>query len=320
MQPLKYGDEIRIIAPSARLKGRADALTAQRAKTRLEELGYKISHGKSVDAHFHLETAQASERAKDFNEAFYDKNVKAIMALSGGWSANEILPIIDWDVVKANPKPMSGFSDNTVLINALYAKADFGGLLGPNFSTVGRMISWQYTLEHLDMVLRQQWPIELQRSNSWGESRKSNITKPWKCLQPGETEAILVGGNLGSFYLLQGTQYQPRFDEPFILLAEDDNETGKYSAQEFSRRLESILQLPNVRKNIAGMLIGRFQPGSKMTENHLKSIIASKNLPNIPIAMDIDFGHSIPMLTLPIGGKMRLKVDRGKVQITLLGY
>jgi muramoyltetrapeptide carboxypeptidase len=309
-KPLKQGDEIRVIAPSFG-KSKSDSKSQLvRAEKRLESLGYKVTYGKYLESEFHLGTARAKDRAEDFNNAYADKNVKAVLAYRGGWSANELLQYIDWDLVKANPKPIIGFSDITILLNSIYAKTGVVGYLGPNFRSIGHMTSWQYTLGNLDAVLKQEFPLNLIRSKEWGVNKPDHFkTKAWKALSSGKAEAILVGGNIGTFYLLQGTEYQPKFDEPFIFALEDDDESGKYTAREFSRRFESLLQLPNFRKNLKGLIIGRFQPDSKVTQNNIESIVASKQLGDIPIISGVDFGHTLPMVTLPIGGV--LNIDTG---------
>jgi muramoyltetrapeptide carboxypeptidase LdcA involved in peptidoglycan recycling len=316
MKILEKGDEIRVIAPSQSWGKRKYQRGYERAKERLESLGYKVTYGKSVKNVLHFGTATREDRANDFNEAYMDKNVKLVMALSGGWSANEVLPLIDWQVVITNPKPLIGFSDITILLNAIYAKTGVSGFLGPNFSTFGRMPEWQYTFNNFSMVM-QGSTSQFVKSRSWGESgRKRHKTKGWQALETGEANATLLGGNLGTFYLLQGTEYQPKFNEPFIFLLEDDDEASSYTAVEVSRRFESLLQLPNFRDNLQGLMVGRFQKGSNVSEKDIASIIASKNLGSIPIAYNVDFGHTLPMLTLPIGQNVSLRVN-SKVGISL---
>lgn len=316
MRILEKGDEIRVLAPSQSWGKRRYQRGYERAKERLESLGYKITYGQSVKNVLHFGTATREDRAKDFNDAYRDKNVKLVMALSGGWLANEILPLIDWKIVRANPKPLIGFSDITVLLNAIYAKTGVSGFLGPNFSTFGRMPEWQYTFDNFSMVM-QGSAGQLVKSRSWGESgRKRYKTKGWKVLETGKANATLLGGNLGTFYLLQGTEYQPKFDEPFIFLLEDDDEASNYTAREVSRRFESLLQLPNFRDNLQGLIVGRFQKGSNVSEKDVVSILMSKDLGRIPVVYNVDFGHTLPMLTLPIGQKISLQVD-SKVNISL---
>lgn len=316
MRILEKGDEIRVIAPSRSWGKKEYQRGYERAKERLESLGYKVTYGESIKNILHFGTATRKDRAKDFNKAYRDKNVKLVMALSGGWSANEILPLIDWQIIQANPKPLIGFSDITVLLNAIYAKTGTSGFLGPNFSTFGRMPEWQYTLNNFESVM-QGSSQRLAKSRQWGEGgRKRYKTKSWRCFGAGKANATLLGGNLGTFYLLQGTEYQPKFDEPFIFLLEDDDEASNYTAREVSRRFESLLQLPNFSDNLQGLIVGRFQKGSNVSEKDIASIIASKNLGSIPIVYNVDFGHTLPMLTLPIGREVSLTVDN-KVDILL---
>lgn len=319
-KPLKAGDEVRVIAPSqSRLSKRETEY--KRGQQRWESVGYKVTYGKFVESAWRFGTASVENRLKDLHDAYADSGVKAILALNGGWSANELLPLMDWGLIRSNPKPFIGYSDITVLLNAIYAKTGLPGYLGPNLGTLGYMTSWQYTLNNLQSVLEQKLPLELSKSREWGlwKQRKRYKTKPWKVVQKGEAEGVLLGGNLGTFYLLQGTEFQPSFDKPFILAIEDDDEAGKYTAKEFSRRLESILQLPNVRTNMQGVLAGRFQPDSKVSQNDLTSILKAKQLGPIPVVVNLDFGHTIPMITLPIGGRVKISTIN-KLNVELLEY
>ncbi|MCA9329741.1 LD-carboxypeptidase [Candidatus Saccharibacteria bacterium] len=305
--PLKQGDEIRVIAPSFYKSKGDNRQQLKRAEERLQSLGYKVTFGKYLESNFHLGTAKAEDRTEDFNNAYFDKNVKAILAYRGGWSANELLPLIDWSLVAKNPKPIIGFSDITILLNAIYAKTGNVGFLGPNFRTLGQNISWEYTLNNLEAVLKQETPLKLTRSKEWGVDKFERIkTSPWTIISKGIAEATLLGGNMGTFYLLQGTEYLPKFDKPFIFAIEDDDEAGKYTAREFSRRFESLLQQPNFRQNLKGLILGRFQPKSKVKKKELESMIVSKKLGEMPIVSGVDFGHTLPMLTLPIGRTISL--------------
>lgn len=293
---LKPGDEIRVIAPSY-YQEPEDEPRNKRSRQHLEGLGLKVTFGKHLNEQYHLGTATVEHRIADLHDAIADKDVKLIMAYSGGWSANELLPKIDWDLLKANPKPLIGYSDNTVLLNAIYTKTGQAGYLGPDFGSFGKTESLQYTSENFAKVLCQVLPVELKPSRTW------------KVLHDGNAEGVLLGGNFNTFHLLQGTDYQPQFDKPFILAAEDDDESGKLTARYFSRRLESILQLPGARQNLQGIIIGRFLPGSEFNTSDLAEIIKSKQLGDIPVIAEVDFGHTDSLLTLPIGGMLRMSAD-----------
>ncbi len=314
-KPLQDGDEIRVVAPSQSYSKKKEA-QYQRAQKRLEKLGYKITFGKNIKSVALLGTAAVANRAQDLNDAYADPNVKAIMVMHGGWSANEVLPLLDWNIIKQNPKPLIGYSDTTVLLNAVYAKTGNVGFLGPNFGTHGHETLWEFTLDNLNSVLRSQ-AEQLHASKRWMSNGDKKVHKTkWSVLNEGQAEGVLVGGNMGTFYLLQGTEYQPVFDKPFILAVEEDNQSGEYTAHEFSRRLESILQLPRVRKNLQGILIGRFEHGGTVPNELLRQILAEKQL-NIPIIANMDFGHTVPMLSLPIGGHIKMSVSDNEVTIQL---
>lgn len=321
MNRLQPGDEVRIIAPSGGWQVRRTEAYG-RAKERLEALGLTVSYGKNIQSQGRFRTGALDDRLADLHDAYRDPNVRLVMAMHGGWSANGLLRNIDWDLVQSNPKPVLGFSDITVLLNALYAKTGRVQLLGPTFSALGGRELVDYTVTNLQSVLMGEGPVALRRSKQWQRSRSSTLskTRPWKVLQPGRAEGMLVGGNLGTFYLLQGTACQPVFNKPTILVAEDDDEPGKFCAREFERRLESLLQLPGARKSIRGLVIGRFQPSSRVTMPDVRAIVANLNLGDIPVIADVDFGHTMPMLTLPIGGTAEVLAEGNQAKFNLLQW
>ncbi len=312
---LSPGDEIRVIAPSNSWTKKLQPYFA-RAQKRLEKLGYKITFGENIKQISHQETATAEVRVADFNAAYADQNVRAVWALMGGHSSNDILPLIDWNAVRANPKPMIGFSDTTILTNAIYAKVQNVNYMAPTFHRLGALPEWQYTLSNFQRIVSGEKYV-LNRSQKWSEftGRELKNTKPWKVVKEGLAQAILLGGNLGTFYLLQGTEYCPKFDRPFIFAMEDDHQDSHYTGKEVARRLESLLQLPNFRANLRGLLVGRFQKTSFLSDAELERILLSKNLGEIPIVTRIDFGHTYPMLTLPIGGQIKLSAKNHRVHI-----
>jgi muramoyltetrapeptide carboxypeptidase len=318
---LQPGDEVRVIAPSdGWRKRRVEAY--DRAKQRLEGLGLKVTYGACIRNQGRFGTGAVADRLADLHEAYRDPNVRLIIALHGGWSANGLLREMDWPLIRANPKPLIGFSDITVLITALYAHTGTVNYLGPTFSALGSKHMLDYTFDSFRNVVMGEAPLELRRSNEWQRTRRGPVskTRPWQVLQEGAGEGVLIGGNVGTFYLLQGTPHQPVFNQPFILLAEDDDEPGKYSAREFDRRLESLLQLPGVREHIRGLVIGRFQPTSRVTMPDVRYIVSKMDLPGIPIVADVDFGHTMPLLTLPIGGTARLEAEKSRARLNLVQW
>lgn len=146
---LKKGDEIRVIAPSRSMTIlREDCIKI--AVERLEKEGFKVTFGKNVMDCFDKNYVCGSieKRVKDLEEAFSDKNVKAILTVIGGFNSNQILPYINYDIIKENPKIICGYSDITILLDAIYTKTGLVTYYGPHFSSFGMKKGFEYTLEY----------------------------------------------------------------------------------------------------------------------------------------------------------------------------
>ena len=307
--------EIRIIAPSDSWKpDREDSYV--RAQHRLKDMGYNVSYATHVKSVAYLGTYYAQQRAKDFNDAFRDPAVDVIIALHGGFAANEILPYIDWELIKANPKPLVGYSDITVLVNAIYAMTGVTAYLGPNLGTIGYEKLWKYTLDGLLAAISGK-KYELVPSAQYIDEKTEYQALPWQVIEQGSAQGVLLGGNIQTLFLLQGTDYRLKFDQDYILAVEDDSLSKEYTLHGFSRNLESILQLPNARQYLKGIMIGRFEAASKVDPKELSKVLHAKKIDNVPIVANLDFGHTAPIATLPIGGKVILVADKNGVNISI---
>jgi len=119
-------------------------------------------------------------------------------------------------------------------------------------------------------------------------------------LNEGEATGTILGANLCTFNLLQGTQFMPSLQDS-ILFLEDDYESR---AHHFDRDLQSLIHLPDFA-GVRGLVIGRFQKASEMTKELLTEIMRSKKqLSHIPVVANVDFGHSEPKITFPVGARV----------------
>ena len=135
-------------------------------------------------------------------------------------------------------------------------------------------------------------------------------------INEGQAEGMLLGGNLCTFNLLQGTEYMPPLSDT-ILLLEDDEESH---ARTFDRDLQSLLNLPEA-SGIRGLILGRFQKVSKVSDEELIHVVRTKKeLARIPVIANVDFGHTTPQFTFPIGGRGKLSVEKGKVLFSILQH
>lgn len=168
---LKYGDEIRVISPSSsieRVGGFEDNIIS---KIRLEDLGFKVTFGRHILENDRLYSSSINSRLSDIHEAFSDENVKAILTTIGGLNCNELLPYIDWNLIKQNPKMFIGYSDTTSLHNAIRAKTGLVTYYGPSYSSfkmdelqefqtqswIKAMKNKNYTLEPSDLWTSDLW-------------------------------------------------------------------------------------------------------------------------------------------------------------------
>ena len=322
-EKLKTGDEVRIIAPARSLGIISDDLR-KIADRRFRDLGLKVSFGKHVEEKDGFNSSGIESRIEDLHEAFADKNVKAIFTVIGGYNSNQLLNCIDWQLIKNNPKILCGYSDITVLNNAIYAKAGLINYYGPHYSTFGQEKHFEYTLDYCKKCLFSDKPFQIEPSENWSDdlwfkdqNKRTLISNEgWLIVNEGETDGIILGGNLCTFNLLQGTEFFPDISGS-ILFLEDDDLPKENSAVEFDRNLQSLIQQANFEK-VTGLVIGRFQKASQITNEKITQIIKSKKeLANIPIIANVDFGHTDPKITLPIGGKIRIKADFKNPQINI---
>jgi muramoyltetrapeptide carboxypeptidase LdcA involved in peptidoglycan recycling len=138
-------------------------------------------------------------------------------------------------------------------------------------------------------------------------------------INEGEAEGISIGGNLCTFQLLHGTEYKPPLKDT-ILFIEDNDMTGDLFSANFDRDLQSIIHQPDF-EGVRGLVIGRPQKNTDMTVEKLKKVIKSKKeLENIPVIANMDFGHTYPMFTFPIGGKCKVKATFNDLQIEVLQH
>lgn len=310
---LKTGDEIRIISPSSSMNILSDE-TITIAKNTLENLGFKVTisqYAKDVDDELY-NTASIEKRVSDIHDAFKDKNVKAILTSIGGFNSNQILDYLDYDLIKDNPKILCGYSDITAILNAIYSRTGLITYYGPHFSTFGIKYNNEYTVKHF-MKMNNQEEIEINPSNKWSndlwfldqENRTLIDNDGYKVISKGTSEGTIIGGNLCTLNLLQGTPYFPK-NKDVILFIEDDGGAQENYLKEFDRNLVSLIQTIGVN-NIKGIVVGRAEIVSKMDYDKWKLIFKNKKI-NIPIVVDVDFGHTNPMITFPIGGYAYLDI------------
>ena len=313
---LQKGDKIMVVAPSRGLKLIGQDCR-QIAEERFKQMGLEVVFAENTtdDKWNKLGTGSVKERAADIMQAFKDKSVKAIFTVIGGFNSNQILAYLDYDVIRQNPKIICGFSDITALLDAINAKTGLEVYYGPHYSSIGMKKGCEYTLDYLKKILFSDDEIEVKASEEWSddlwfldqEKREFIKNEGYWNIHNGSAEGMIVGGNLCTYNLLLGTEYQPKFESDTILMIEDDAGSTPVI---FDRNLQSLCHQPDF-KNVKGLVIGRFQKGSEMDREMLEFIINNKEeLKNIPVIANVDYGHSTPIITIPLGGYAKMQNGR----------
>lgn len=318
-KPLQTGDTVAVIAPSLSFASISKEVRDIAAR-RFDELGLKVIFGKHVEESDSFGSASVESRLADLHEAFANPEVKAVFAVRGGWSANQLLPFIDWELIQANPKIFCGFSNITMLCEAIYAKTELITYYGPGYSTFGQELYFDYTLDYAKKCLMSDEPFEIQPSQQWSDDNWKNDQQNrqlvgndgFLVINEGETEGKILGGCICDLSLLHGTEYMPSLDGSVLFLEDDE----AANPQVFDRELQSLILQPGFA-GVKGMVLGRFQKASNISNEQLTTIIKTKpQLENIPIIANVDFGHTDPKVTFPIGGRATIRTDSKTIAIS----
>lgn len=314
--------EVRLVAPSMSLDEKDD-IKIKNAEKYFNDLGYVLTTGKYIfDKDNYFGCSSIQNRVKDLMNAFLDQNVEIIVCADGGYNVNQILPYLDYNIIKQNPKKIVGYSDITALLIAIMNKTNLVTYYGPMLS--GFSSNNEYTLQYFEKILKNENFIIKPSKEIYDYKKASkkieNITLKNSgrvAIQNGNAFGKIVGGNLCTLNLLQGTEFMPNLNDSILFIEDDaDDFENNVFLLEFDRNLESLLQLPNC--NIKGVVFGRFQLCSNMTIDKLKAVIKNKEkLKDIPIVSGVDFGHTNPMITIPLGAYCKLNIKNNNIEIKI---
>lgn len=323
---LKKGDEIRVISPSCSLSIVSNE-NRNLAIKRLTDMGFQVTFSKYADEIDRFASSSISSRVQDLHEAFRNPNVKAILTTLGGYNSNGLLKHLDYDLIRKNPKFFCGYSDITALHNAIYTKTGLVTYSGPHFSSFGIEKGLAYTTDYFFKCLTSNDSIEILPSETWSddswyidqENREFIKNEGYISLQEGEATGDIIGGNMSTLNLLQGTPYMPSLRDK-VLFLEEDSLTGNATLKTFDRYLHSLMQQTDF-EYVKGIVIGRMQKGAECMIEDIQDMITSKpELAHLPIIANASFGHTTPIFTFPIGGRAKIISNKESSAITILTH
>ncbi len=275
---LVSGDTIALISPAGPLK---DQEAADAGLTILENAGFRVKLPEELASEGYL-AGSDKDRARQFTEAWLDPEVKALLAMRGGYGSMRLLPLLDLDKLSKTPKILAGFSDITVLLNEIQRRTGIVTYHTPVLTTLARSNE------------------DSQRS--FIEALRGPVTKIQddgiEILTGGRATGRLLGGNLTTITHLLGTPYELLLDKA-ILFIEDVGE----EAYKIDRMLTQLSAAGQLQK-LAGLIIGTFT-GSNGQEDEWTELVWERALTltgsEIPLWGGFPVGHGARNMTMPLG-------------------
>jgi muramoyltetrapeptide carboxypeptidase len=324
---LQPGDTIGIVSPSW-FGGEAFLPRARRGIATLESLGFRVRVAEhAYNAHGHVSDTP-EHRAADLHAMFADDEVRAIFCTIGGDHSCHLLPLLDWDLIRANPKIFLGFSDITVLNNAIWTQTGLVTFNGPTLLTDWAEypampdISSRSALGVLsdprpfgDLPIAVEWTDEFLDWGSGEDTTRRRTHVPaegWHWIHPGIAEGRLIGGCIESLQHLRGTPFWPDCDGVVLVLETSEERPTP-------ERLDGMLmdyENMGVLAQITGLLMARPYGMSPDEKEAIWAVVAERTARfGFPVVGNLDIGHTTPLLTLPIGCRVRIDGDARRVSI-----
>lgn len=302
------GDTVGLVAPA---NATFQSVELDVARESLEALGLKVRIGRHVlSRHGYLAGAD-KDRASDINGFFADRGVSAVLPLRGGWGSARLLPYLDFETIRRNPKVVLGFSDITALLLSIHARTGLVTFHGPN--GMGRWDAW--SVEQMRRILFNAETATLENPRSMSDRNSLvQVENRVRTITPGTARGRLLGGNLTVLTAILGSPYLPSW-EGAILFLEDVGE-DLYRID----RMFTQLKLAGVLEKARGVVFGTCAecgPGEGFASLSLEEILNDHVKPlGVPAWAGAMIGHQMQQWTLPVGADV--EVDAAKGTIALL--
>ena len=299
---LLVGDTIAFCAPS----GFLDSVRMGLAKTRLEEKGFYIVREDSIYRRWGYLAGTDAQRASELMSYFKDKSVRAIFPGTGGYGSTRILSMLDYDIIKSNPKIFIGFSDITALHIAFNQLANLITFHTPNpmyglgskkgLDPISELYFWSLLMNSNDYTY--EIPFDL-----YGDSLKVQT------MVPGIASGKLVGGNLSLICSTMGSVYEAE-TRGSILFIEDVGE-APYRID----RYLSELKLAGKLDLVNGIIIGRFsrretEAPDRSTDFKMHQVLQQYfSKMKVPVIFNFPSGHGSKNVSLPLGCIVEINTD-----------
>jgi muramoyltetrapeptide carboxypeptidase len=302
---LRPGDTVGIISPAGATFNTTDLDIVMDAVSGLGLIPRPAPH---VLAQYGYLAGQDRDRAADVNQFFGDPTISALLPIRGDWGCARILPYLDYDLIRRNPKIITGFSDLTALLLGITAQTGLVTFHGPNGLTAWRPDQ----TEPFRQVLFDGQALTFENPIA-GEDRDRLMQTRFRVqtITPGQARGKLYGGNLSVISGIVGSPYVPDLTGA-ILFLEDVGE----SVYRIDRMLTQ-LKLAGVLDQLAGFVFGQCTncgPSGGYGALTLEQVLTDHIAPlGIPAWWNAAIGHVEPILTLPLGIEVTMDATAGRI-------
>lgn len=330
---IKEQGTIGVTAPSRGITNELDLKRLESAIKNLNEKGFNVIETENVRTDNLGRSSSKEERAKQLESLFLDKKVDAIISASGGDFLMEMIPYLNYEVIKNNPKWFQGYSDPTWLTYTITTNLDIATIYSNNFKSFG-MNPWHKSLEiNLEMLkgdlINQKSfeKYELYKKNQETGLEEYNLTEKvkWKIIT-GEKEVAIKGRMIGGCLDVINEIYGTNYDKTQEFLEKYQNDGIIWYLENYSLTSEDLTRVlwklndKGYFKYTKGIIFGRslnYQSFYNLSfEETIKSSL--KDL-KVPIITEADFGHLSPRMTIINGAIAEIKVknDQGEISFIL---
>jgi len=277
--------------------GRAEKDSADRAVMAVRKLGFDVIAGESCYSRHLSFSGTDNIRARDINTMFADKRTDGIICLRGGYGSQRLMPLLDYGMIRANPKFFSGYSDITALLNTITERCGFVTYHTPMAFKLD--IADGYTLSYLKRCFH--------RNKVFGPL-ENPPGRPVKTLTPGRAKGRIKGGNLSLIASSIGTDYEIETENALLFIEEVGETPEKID------RMLLHLKNAGLLGKCAGIVFGDFTDCYTGAEFKLEDSLYEIIKPlNKPAVYNLAFGHCMPTMSFPIGAEAELDAVNGAI-------
>ncbi len=305
---LKPGDTVGLVAPASAIYQDVEVDVARES---LEALGLKVKVGQHLrDKHGYL-AGEDKARAEDITTFFKDDDINGVIAIRGGWGSARLLPHLDFNAIRSNPKVLLGYSDITALHNSIQAKTGLITFHGP--VGLGRWDTW--SVDWLKRVLFNGEAVTM--SNKKDLSDRNSLTQVdnrTRTITPGKARGKMMGGNLTVLTAILGSSYVPDYSGSILFL--EDVQENLYRID----RMLTSLKLAGILDKAKGVVFGTCSQCGPGNDNYaaltIEEILADhiKSL-GVPAWQGAMIGHDTPQWTIPFG--LEVEIDSSVCTVTM---